>query len=77
MRFLELTGEELFAEPCTRLTERELEVLQWCKDERFRPEIGEILSISPKTVEYHLCNIMNKLGATNQITAVVIAIRAA
>jgi len=74
-RFLELTGEELFAESVVRLTERELEVLRWCKNGKTRPEIGEILSISPKTVEYHLGNIMTKLGATNQITAVVIAIQ--
>jgi DNA-binding CsgD family transcriptional regulator len=74
-RFLELSGEELFVESEARLTERELEVLRWCKDGKTRPEIGEILSISSKTVEYHLCNIMNKLGATNQITAVVMAIQ--
>jgi LuxR family transcriptional regulator, quorum-sensing system regulator SolR len=74
-RFLELAGEELFAESGAQLTERELEVLRWCKDGKTRPEIGEILCISAKTVEYHLGNIMNKLGATNQITAVVIAIQ--
>jgi DNA-binding CsgD family transcriptional regulator len=70
-----LSGEGLFADPGAQLTERELEILRWCKDGKTRPEIGEILSISSKTVEYHLGNVMNKLGATNQITAVVIAIQ--
>jgi DNA-binding CsgD family transcriptional regulator len=74
-RYLELAGEELFVETDTRLSERELEVLRWCKDGKTRPEIGLILSLSSKTVEFHLCNIMNKLGTTNQITSVVMAIQ--
>jgi LuxR family quorum sensing-dependent transcriptional regulator len=57
------------------LTPRELEILKRCKDGKTRPEIGEILSISPKTVEFHLRGIMDKLGASNQISAVVIALQ--
>jgi LuxR family quorum sensing-dependent transcriptional regulator len=57
------------------LTPRELEVLKRCKDGKTRPQIGEILSISPKTVEFHLRSIMDKLGASNQISAVVIALQ--
>jgi DNA-binding CsgD family transcriptional regulator len=75
-RFKELSQEQLFLEPTEiALTPRELEILNWCKNGKTRPEIGEILSISHKTVEFHLCNAMNKLGANNQITAVVIAIQ--
>lgn len=75
-RYLELLQDQLFVEPeGAALTPRELEILRWCKDGKSRPEIGEILSISHKTVEFHLCNLMNKLGANNQITAVVIAIQ--
>jgi len=75
-RYLELSQEELFLQPeGAALTPRELEILRWCKDGKTRPEIGDILSISHKTVEFHLCNIMNKLGATNQITAVVIGLQ--
>jgi LuxR family quorum sensing-dependent transcriptional regulator len=59
----------------TPLTPRELEILQRCKDGKSRPEIGEILSISPKTVEFHLRGIMDKLGASNQVSAVVIALQ--
>jgi LuxR family quorum sensing-dependent transcriptional regulator len=57
------------------LTPRELEILKRCKDGKTRPQIGEILSISPKTVEFHLRGIMDKLGASNQISAVVIALQ--
>jgi len=75
-RFVELSGDTLQpAMPGTALTARELEILRWCKDGKTRPEIGDILSISTKTVEFHLKNIMDKLGATNQITAVVIALQ--
>jgi DNA-binding CsgD family transcriptional regulator len=75
-RYLELSEGQLFLKTDgDQLTPRELEILRWCKDGKSRPDIGAILSISPKTVEFHLCNLMNKLGATNQITAVVIAIQ--
>lgn len=74
-RYQELTGEALFIDPDQRLTPRELEILKWCKDGKTRPEIGEILSITAKTVEFHLRNVMDKLGANNQISAVVIALQ--
>ena len=61
--------------PHSPLTPRELEILKRCKDGKTRPQIGEILSISPKTVEFHLRGIMDKLGASNQISAVVIALQ--
>ena len=57
------------------LTPRELEILKRCKDGKTRPQIGEILSISPKTVEFHLRGIMDKLGASNQVSAVIIALQ--
>jgi LuxR family quorum-sensing system transcriptional regulator SolR len=75
IRYVELSQERLFEEPARDLlTTRELEILRWCRNGKTRPEIGEILEISHKTVEFHLANIMNKLGANNQITAVVIAL---
>ena len=57
------------------LTPQEVECLRWCKEGKTNWEIGEILSISEKTAEFHLGNAMRKLGATNRITAVMIAIR--
>ena len=74
-RYQQLSEERLFVDPDPVLTPRELEILLRCKDGKSRPEIGEILSISPKTVEFHLRSIMDKLGASNQISAVVIALQ--
>lgn len=57
------------------LTFQERECLRWCKEGKTNWEIGEILSISEKTVEFHLSNGMRKLGANNRITAVIIGIK--
>jgi LuxR family transcriptional regulator, quorum-sensing system regulator SolR len=75
-RYLELSQERFLLEASgVALTGRELEILDWCKKGKTRPEIAQILSISPKTVEFHLANVMNKLGASNQTAAVVIALQ--
>lgn len=57
------------------LTAQEIECLRWCKEGKTNWEIGEILRISEKTVEFHLSNGMRKLGASNRITAVIMAIK--
>ncbi|UFW51120.1 MULTISPECIES: helix-turn-helix transcriptional regulator [Bradyrhizobium] len=57
------------------LTSQELECLKWCKEGKTNWEIGEILSISQKTVEFHVGNAMRKLGAGNRITAVIMGIK--
>jgi DNA-binding CsgD family transcriptional regulator len=75
-RFLELSNEQLFVNlQSIPLTARELEVLRRHKDGKSRTEIGEILSISVKTVDFHMYNAMTKLGASNPISAVVIALQ--
>jgi DNA-binding NarL/FixJ family response regulator len=51
-------GEE---DPWTSLTGREREVLQLVAEGRKMAEIGEILYISPRTVERHKYNLMDKL----------------
>ncbi|MBM4355439.1 MAG: helix-turn-helix transcriptional regulator [Deltaproteobacteria bacterium] len=45
-----------------RLTDRETEVLRLVAQGKTSKEIATILSISPKTVENHRHNIMEKLG---------------
>ena len=57
------------------LTDRELEILKWVKDGKSNSEISEIMGLSVKTIEYHVGNILKKLGAANRTTAVVIAIK--
>ena len=73
MKYGELTDKPATDVP--RLTAKELECLRWCKEGKTNWEIGEILSTSEKTVEFHLSNAIRKLGASNRITAVVIGIR--
>jgi DNA-binding CsgD family transcriptional regulator len=68
-RLSELQGDPVTA---TRsLTFKETECLRWCKEGKTNWEIGEIMSISEKTVEFHLSNTIKKLNVSNRITAVV------
>jgi DNA-binding CsgD family transcriptional regulator len=61
---------------CDRpLTAKELECLCWCKEGKTNWEIGKIMAISEKTVEFHLSNTIKKLSVSNRITAVVKGIR--
>jgi DNA-binding CsgD family transcriptional regulator len=57
------------------LTAKELECLRWCREGKTNWEIGEIMLVSEKTVEFHLSNIFRKLGVSNRMTAVVMAIQ--
>lgn len=61
--------------PSTRLTPREREVIAWASQGKSAWEIGEILSITQRTVEEHLATAARKLGAVNRTHAVAIAIR--
>ncbi len=57
------------------LTEREREVLKWTGEGKSSWEIGVILSISERTVKYHINNIKSKLNAVNRAHAVAKAFR--
>lgn len=57
------------------LTDRELEVLTCVADGASNAEIGERLSISPKTVSRHRENIMRKLNLHSRTELVKYAIR--
>jgi DNA-binding CsgD family transcriptional regulator len=76
-RYTALTGASVVTDPqnAVALTQKELEVLKWIKVGKSNADISEIMSLSTKTVEYHVGNILRKLGATNRTTAVVIAIQ--
>ena len=50
-----------------KLTKREKEVLKLIAEEYTNNEISETLHISPRTVEIHRKNIMDKLGAKNTV----------
>ena len=57
------------------LTPRELAVLQLIRDGYKNKQIADRLSISENTVNFHLKNITDKLGANDRTHAVTIAVR--
>jgi DNA-binding NarL/FixJ family response regulator len=58
-----------------RLTTREHEVLQMAAEGLTSSHIGNLLSISPRTVEMHRANLMRKLALRSQADLVRFAIR--
>jgi FixJ family two-component response regulator len=59
-----------------RLTRREREVLSGVASGLSNRMIGERLSISPRTVEIHRANMLNKMGASHTSEAIRLAIEA-
>ncbi len=53
------------------LTARETEMLRWTADGKTSGEIAQITSISERTVNFHLNNAVEKLGAANKTAAAV------
>jgi DNA-binding NarL/FixJ family response regulator len=57
------------------LTSRELDVLQLIRDGFRNKQIADKLSIAETTVNFHIKNLVDKLGANDRTHAVTIAIR--
>ncbi|MGZ5866388.1 MAG: response regulator [Xanthobacteraceae bacterium] len=55
------------------LTVREAEVLLWLARGKSNRDIGEILSLSPRTVNKHLEQVYSKLGVENRTSAAALA----
>jgi DNA-binding response OmpR family regulator len=53
------------------LSEREIKALTWAARGKTREEIGEIMNIAKRTVEFHLENAQLKLGVQTRIEAAV------
>jgi DNA-binding NarL/FixJ family response regulator len=66
--FAKRLGEE-------RLTARELEVLSLIRDGHRNKQVADILSISETTVNFHIKNLVEKLGANDKTHALTIALR--
>lgn len=57
------------------LTPREMDVIQLLADGLSNKEMAQILSVSPRTVNFHLDNIYSKLGVSSRTEAAVYALR--
>jgi len=57
------------------LSSREKEVLNWLQQGKSSWDMSVILGISKRTVDFHVYNIIEKLGATNRAQAVAVATR--
>jgi DNA-binding NarL/FixJ family response regulator len=73
---LSTTADERQLQELLSLTSRESEVLLWISRGKANREIGEILAISPRTVNKHLEQIFVKLGVENRASAAARAVRA-
>jgi DNA-binding response OmpR family regulator/DNA-binding CsgD family transcriptional regulator len=73
---LSTTADEQQLQRTLSLTSRESEVLLWISRGKANREIGEILAISPRTVNKHLEQIFVKLGVENRASAAARAVRA-
>lgn len=58
-----------------QLTLRESDVLLWIANGKTNREIGQILDMSPRTVNKHLEQVFRKLGVENRTSAAASAIR--
>jgi DNA-binding NarL/FixJ family response regulator len=67
-RLAEHLGEE-------NLTARELDVLRLIRDGHRNKQIADLLGIAETTVNFHIKNLVDKLGANDRTHAVTIAIR--
>ena len=59
----------------SRLKKREHDVLDMVADGLSAQEIAEQINLSVRTIEWHMHQAMQKLGAKNRVQAVVLAIR--
>jgi DNA-binding NarL/FixJ family response regulator len=57
--------------PQVDLTDREVETLTWSARGKSSADIGVLMSISERTVNFHITNAMRKLGVATRIQAVV------
>jgi DNA-binding CsgD family transcriptional regulator len=55
-------------------TPREIEVLRWISSGKSDWQVGQILRISDKTVNFHVENMKRKLGVATRIQVVVQAV---
>ncbi|MCG8494110.1 MAG: DNA-binding response regulator [Sneathiellales bacterium] len=70
----EVKDQEILKEHFS-LTDREAEVLFWIANGKSNKDIGEILEISPRTINKHLQLIFTKLGIENRTSAATMVMK--
>jgi DNA-binding CsgD family transcriptional regulator len=65
----QIAHDQTFLADCP-LSKRELEVLRWTADGKTAEEISQLLSITPRTVNFHMAQMMNVLGSPNKTSIV-------
>src|SRR5690606_32267566 len=68
-------GQEESLRQSFGLTQRESEVLLWIARGKSNRDIGEILGLSPRTVNKHLEQVYAKLGVENRASAAIRAVQ--
>lgn len=66
-----LLAPKLAPESQIALTAREKEVLRWTAEGKTAYEISQILSVTERTVNFHINNVIAKLGTSNKTQAAV------
>jgi LuxR family transcriptional regulator, quorum-sensing system regulator SolR len=66
-----LLTPKLAPESQIAMTAREKEVLRWTAEGKTAYEISQILSVSERTVNFHINNVVAKLGTSNKTQAAV------
>jgi LuxR family transcriptional regulator len=66
-----IISNKLLPETDISFTKREIRVLQWTADGKTSSDISKILGITERTVNYHINNVIKKLGTTNKVAATV------
>lgn len=62
---------KLMPEAMVELSDREIEVLRWTAEGKTSSDVSEIMQITVRTVNFHVNNILIKLGASNKTAAAI------
>ncbi len=63
--------KKLVPEASVRLSNKETAVIRWTAEGKSAAEIAEIMGLSPRTVTFHIGNVVKKLNAANKTAAAV------
>lgn len=67
----DLISAKMLPEAMIQLTSREKDVLRWTAEGKTAWEIGTIVNITERTVNFHIANAMEKLNCINKTAATV------